>query len=73
MDKVLRYASMVAADGHASVHLTTEDWHVVADTLFRMNTPQEFLPDAITGFRMREDGRGIELDTDAVRITVEMF
>ncbi len=73
LNKVLQYAPMVASKGQATVHLTVEDWHVVADTLFRMDTPKAFLPDAINDYRLREDRRAIELDTDAFRITVEMF
>ena len=73
LTKVLQYAPMVAANGHATVHLTVEDWHVVADTLFRMDTPRTLLPDTINDFRLREDRRAIELDTDAFRISVEMF
>ena len=34
LNKVLAYAPLVASDGAATVHLTFEDWHVVADTLF---------------------------------------
>ncbi len=73
LNKVLQYAPMVAADGKATVHLTTEDWHVVADTLFRMNTPHEILPVAITGFRLGKDHRSIELSTATLAIRVEPF
>ncbi len=73
MNKVLAYAPLVASDGEATVHLTFEDWHVLADTLFRMNTPKEFLPSAIVDFRIRSDGQAIELDTADYRISVEMF
>ena len=73
LNKVLQYAPMVAVDGQATVHLTVEDWHVVADTLFRMETPKTLLPDSINNYRLREDQRAIELDTDTFRITIEMF
>ena len=73
LNKVLAYAPLVASDGAATVHLTFEDWHVVADTLFRMNTPREFLPHAILDFKVRSDGQAIELDTADYRISVEMF
>ena len=73
LNKVLRYAPMVAAGGKATVHLTYEDWHVVADTLFRMNTPREVLPEAISDYRIGPQHRSIEIDTPALRITVEMF
>jgi len=71
LNKVLQYAPMVAENGKATVHLTQEDWHVVADTLFYMNTPREVIPEAITAFRLQH--RSIELDTPALQITVEMF
>lgn len=64
---------MVAAGNEAVVHLTTEDWYVVADTLFQMNTPKEFLPENINSFRLRDDHKAIELDTDELHISIEMF
>lgn len=73
LNRVLQYAPMVAADGQATVHLTPEDWHVVADTLFQMNTPRELLPDAINEFRLANENRTIELITDEYRIGVEMM
>ncbi len=73
LNKVLRYAPMVAKGGKATVHLTYEDWHVVADTLFRMNTPRKALPEAIADYRLGPHHRSIELDTPALQITVEMF
>lgn len=73
LNKVLSYAPFVAEDGKATVHLTVEDWHVVADTLFHMDTPKEFLPDAINAYRLIKDNRAIELDTDACVIEVEMI
>jgi len=44
LNKVLNYAPFVAEHGKATVHLTAEDWHVVADMLFHMNTPNEHTP-----------------------------
>lgn len=73
LNKVLTYAPMVAEDDRATVHLTPEDWHVVADALFRMNTPSEMLPDAITDFRLTKQNSTIELTTDAYVIDVEMI
>ena len=73
LNKVLNYAPFVAEDGKATVHLTVEDWHVVADTLFQMNTPKDVLPDAINAYRLTDGNRAIELDTDAYLITVEMI
>ncbi len=73
LNKVLDYAGFVGVDGKATVHLTHEDWHVVADTLFRMHTSKEMLPATIRDFRLRDDRRAIELCTDDFVITVEPF
>lgn len=71
--RVLSYAPMVAEGDTATVHLTTEDWYVVADTLFQMNTPREMLPDEIREYRLINDNTAIELVTDGLRIAVEMM
>lgn len=73
LNRVLSYAPMVAEGGEAVVHLTTEDWYVVADTLFQMQTPKELLPDAIQEYRLVNDNTAIELVTDELRIAVEMM
>ena len=73
LQKVLDYAPFVAEDGKATVHLTFEDWNVVADTLFQMNTPKELLPEAINAYRLTDDNRAIELDTDAYVIAIEVI
>ena len=73
LNKVLNYAPFVAEDGKATVHLTFEDWNVVADTLFHMNTPPEILPAAINAYRLVNNNSAIELDTDTYAITVEMI
>jgi len=73
LQKVLNYAPFVAEDGKATVHLTFEDWNVVADTLFQMNTPKELLPEAINAYRLTNDNRAIELDTDAYVIAIEVI
>ena len=73
LNRVLDYAPMVAEDGEATVHLTAEDWQVVADCLFRMDTPQEMLPEAITDYRLVKQNRAIELQTADYLITVEMM
>ena len=73
LNKVLNYAPFVAEDGKATVHLTPEDWHVVADALFRMNTPTAMLPEAINTYRLTQQNRAIELDTDDYVIEVEMI
>lgn len=73
LNKVLAYAPMVADEGASTVHLTTEDWYVVADTLFQMNTPSELLPSEIREYRLINDNRTIELVTDDYRIHVDMM
>ena len=73
LNKVLNYAPFVAEEGKATVHLTVEDWHVVADTLFKMETPKEMLPDAIKEYRLTQQNRAIELTTDDYVIDVEMI
>ncbi len=73
LEKVLQYAPMVANGNKAVVHLTREDWYVVADTLFRMNTPKEFIPSSIADFRLSDDHQAIELETEELQIRLEMF
>lgn len=72
LNRVLEYAPMVAEDGEAHVHLTTEDWHVVADALFKMDTPDEALPDAIQGYEMVDGSRTIRLVTEEYVIDVDI-
>lgn len=72
LNRVLDYAPMVAEDGAATVHLTVEDWHVVADTLFKMDTPDEMLPDAINSYELTNENRTIHLVTDDYAIDLEM-
>lgn len=72
--RVLDYAPMVAdPDGTATVHLTREDWHVVADTLFAMNTPKEFLPEEIQNYQLVDDNSSIELKTNDLTIRVDVI
>lgn len=71
LNRVLDYAPMVAEEGEAEVHLTEEDWQVVADCLFRMHTPKEMIPDAIEEYRLSDDQRHILLETDELTITVD--
>lgn len=73
MNKVLGYAPMVAEEGRAEVFLTAEDWHVVADTLFHMDTPREELPEAILEFERSADGQTIEFKTKDLTIDVKMI
>lgn len=69
--RVLEYAPMVARDGNATVHLTAEDWSVVADTLFAMDTPIELLPEPIQGYELVNDNRTIRLQTDDYVIDID--
>ena len=73
LNRVLGFEPMVEEDGRATVHLTAEDWHVVADTLFHMNTPKEILPPAILAYELLKEAQQIELKTDGCVITVEMI
>ncbi len=73
LNKVLDYALFVAEAGRATVHLTQEDWHVVADALFRMDTPAEMIPKKIRKYRLANDHRAIQLDTEDCLIDVEMI
>ncbi len=73
LDRVLSYAPMVTSDGEAEVDLTTEDWWVVADTLFKMETPKEMLPEAIDHYTLTNDNKAIELITKNCVITIEMM
>ena len=72
MNKVLGYAPMVAEGGKAEVFLTAEDWGVVADTLFHMETPREELPEAILEFSRLADGQTIQFQTADLTIDVKM-
>lgn len=73
LNKVLNYAPIVAENDRATVHLTPEDWHVVADALFKMDTPDEMLPEGIRGYSLKNQNRTIELETDEYTIDVEMI
>ena len=73
LNRVLGYAPFVAKEGKAEVHLTTEDWWVVADTLFKMDTPKEMLPETIEAYQMTNENKAIELKTKDCLILVEMM
>jgi hypothetical protein len=73
LDRALSYSQFVAEDGRATVHLTHEDWQVVADVLFAMDTPREMLPDEILDFRLTDNGRVIQLDTPDCVIDIDMM
>ncbi len=69
--KVLTYAQFVREGARAQVHLTTEDWHVVADTLFQLETPKEMLPESIQEYRLARENEIIELKTEGLTIDLE--
>ncbi|PSQ90268.1 MAG: hypothetical protein BRD45_00045 [Bacteroidetes bacterium QS_8_64_10] len=73
LNKVLDYAPVVAEGNEATVHLTQEDWQVVADCLFKMDTPDDMLPDAISDYRLANQNRTIALTTDDYQIDVEII
>ena len=76
LNKVIAYVPYVIEDGDdgptATVALTPEDWGVVADALFHMDTPKEVFPDAIAAYRMDDATGTIRLDLeDGTAVTVE--
>ncbi|HCR49077.1 MAG TPA: hypothetical protein DIW24_05580 [Bacteroidetes bacterium] len=72
--KVLRYYPMVQEGQQAVVGLTREDWHVLCDTLFHMNTPREAIPVEVLSWRFSENGEQMVLETQqGVTVLVEMF
>jgi hypothetical protein len=72
LERVLGYAPFVAEGREATVHLTWEDWNVVADMLFHMNTPPEFVPEAIQEYRLDEEAQAILLTTEPFDIRLEI-
>lgn len=73
LNKILSYYPYVEEDGEALVALTPEDWQVVADAMFYMDTPKEFFPDPITEYKMAENQSNILLTVeDGTLITVEI-
>lgn len=73
LNKVLNYAPFVADDGRATVHLTPEDWQVLADTLFQMNTPRELLPEPVQAYRLTNQNRTIQVTTADYVIDVDVI
>lgn len=71
--RVLNYAPFVAENGTATVYLTQEDWMVVADTLFHMETPREIIPDKIQSFELVKDNAAIQLLTSDCTIEVAVM
>lgn len=72
LNRVLDYAPMVAEGRQATVHLTQQDWRVVADALFHMDTPEEALPDAIEDYGLADENRTITLTTSDYDISLEI-
>ena len=72
LNRILDYAPMVAEGREVTVHLTPQDWQVVADALFNMQTPDEALPDAITDYGLANQNETITLTTDDYDIEVEI-
>ena len=72
LEKILNYVPYVQEGDTATVALTPEDWQVVADALFRMDTPKAFFPAALEDYRLADDQRAILLTTADCTITVEM-
>ena len=73
LNKVLAYAPFVEENGTAQVHLTREDWYVVADTLFTMKTPKELLPESIQTYELTNENHTIRLTTPDLVIDVEQM
>lgn len=74
--KVIRYVPFVTEAGpdgpEATVALTPEDWGVVADALFHMDTPREVFPAEIADYGFTDGGRAIRLVlTDGTTVTVD--
>ena len=74
--KVIRYVPFVTEAGpdgpEAIVALTPEDWGVVADALFHMDTPREVFPAEIADYGFTDGGRAIRLVlTDGTTVTVD--
>jgi hypothetical protein len=72
LNRVLNYAPMVAEGRDATVHLTPQDWQVVADALFKMDVSDDDLPDAIQDYGLANENRTITLTTDDHDIDIEI-
>lgn len=73
LERVLEYAPMVAEGREATVHLTPEDWKVVADALFNMETPEGAFPEAIDDYGLANENRTITLTTADYDIDIEII
>lgn len=72
LERVLEYAPMVAEGRDATVHLTTQDWQVVADALFNMDAPDDAFPEAIKDYGLTNENKTITLTTDDYDIEIEI-
>ena len=72
LEKVLDYAPMVAEGRDATVHLTPQDWQVVADAFFNMNVPDDAFPDAIEDYGLTNENETITLTTENYDIEIEV-
>jgi hypothetical protein len=72
LERVLNYAPMVAEGREAIVHLTPQDWKVLADALFQMGIPEERIPDAVEDYGLANENQTITLTTDDYDIEIEM-
>lgn len=72
LEKVLDYAPMVAEGREATVHLTPQDWKVVADALFNMDVPDDAFPDAIKDYGLANENQTITLTTSDYDIDIEI-
>ncbi len=72
LKRVLDYAPFVQQNGEATVHLTGEDWQVLADTLFAMQTPKSLLPEQIEEYRL-SDNRTIDLAIPGLLVHVDVI
>jgi hypothetical protein len=71
LNRVLNYAPMVAEGRDAVVHLTPQDWQVVADVLFKMDA-DDALPDVIEDYGLANENRTITLNTPDHDIRLEI-
>lgn len=72
LNRVLSYYPMIQEGEEATVWLTYEDWHVVADMLFHMGDPTDLLPEPIQGYGLTEDQSAILLQTDDCLVRLEV-
>lgn len=72
LERVLEYAPMVAEGRDATVHLTPQDWQVVADALFNMDAPDEVFPDQIQEYGLTNENETITLTTEDHDIEIKV-